>query len=274
MARLFYVHWNKEEALETVRVLRAAGHAVQYHFDTAAEAWKLLRATPPDALLISLARLASHGREVARVATESKKLRALPLIFVGGEPEKVVRARQQFPAARFCAAEDLAAVLQDLPALASAARKAAEATKTNAVARPAGYSGTPLAQKLGIKADHHIALINAPDDFDGTLGVLPDSIVVQQNLKGDRPLDVIVFFAVERSRLIKAWPDLKARLSPAGGLWIAWPKKASGVATDLTEDVVRAAGLKTGLVDNKVCAVDETWSGLRFVVRLKDRPRR
>jgi len=86
-------------------------------------------------------------------------------------------------------------------------------------------------------------------------------------------MDVMVYFTKSRLELVNEFPALARRLSPAGGLWIAWPKKASGVATDLTEDRIREIGLEAGLVDNKVCAVDETWSGLRFVIRLKDRPK-
>jgi hypothetical protein len=134
----------------------------------------------------------------------------------------------------------------------------------------AGYSGTPLVQKLGIKPNHRVALVAAPSDF--ALGALPAGAALQTNLRGD-PLDVILFFATSRSRLVKQFAGLAARLAPAGGLWVAWPKKASGVATDLSENVIRAIGLEAGLVDNKVCAVDDTWSGLRFVIRLKDRPR-
>jgi hypothetical protein len=136
----------------------------------------------------------------------------------------------------------------------------------------AGYSGTPLVRKLGIKPGHRIALLHAPPDFDHTLGELPEDVSVQTQLRGGAKLDVIVLFADSRSELVKRFPALANRLNPAGGLWIAWPKQASGVATDLTDNVVRAVGLDAGLVDTKVCAVDETWSGLRFVYRLQDRP--
>lgn len=137
----------------------------------------------------------------------------------------------------------------------------------------AGYSGTPLAQKLGIKPGHCLALIDAPPGFDQTLGTLPDDTSVSAGLQGREPLDVIVFFTTSAAKLRQRFAPVARRLTPAGGLWIAWPKKASGVATDLTENVVRDIGLEVGLVDNKVCAVDETWSGLRFVIRIKDRPR-
>jgi DUF3052 family protein len=142
----------------------------------------------------------------------------------------------------------------------------------------AGYSGTPLPAKLGIKKDHRVALIHAPAGFAKTLGDLPEGVKMcnaSRECKGPDTmdlLDVILFFTDNRAELIKEFHGLVRHLSPAGGLWIAWPKKASGVHTDLTEDRIREIGLEAGLVDNKVCAVDDTWSGLRFVHRLKDRP--
>ncbi len=134
----------------------------------------------------------------------------------------------------------------------------------------AGYSGTPLVNKLGIKPDHQVALVNAPADFPSTLGRLPAGVMLHDGARGGAK-DVIVFFTTRLADLRKRFGGLAGQLTPAGGLWIAWPKKASGVPTDLTENVIRDVGLEAGLVDNKVCAVDETWSGLRFVIRLKDR---
>jgi hypothetical protein len=136
----------------------------------------------------------------------------------------------------------------------------------------AGYSGTPLPRKLGIKPEARVALIGAPEGFDATLGALPDGVAVRRRA-GGQPLDVIVAFFSRRSMLERRLPALSAALDPAGGLWIAWPKRASGVPTDVTEDVVRTLGLAAGLVDNKVCAIDHVWSGLRLVYRLRDRPR-
>jgi len=138
---------------------------------------------------------------------------------------------------------------------------------------PAGYSGTPLVRKLGIKPDARLGLIGAPEGFDATLGELPAGVRVRRRLGGQR-LDVIVAFHSGRAELALRLPVLARALDPAGGLWIAWPKRASSVPTDVTEDVVRTLGLAGGLVDNKVCAIDETWSGLRLVYRLRDRPAR
>ncbi len=132
----------------------------------------------------------------------------------------------------------------------------------------AGYSGTPLQRKLGIKAGHRVALLGAPRGF--ALDLPEDSTMVR-SLRGRKPLDVVLLFSMSAAHLRKRFRPVARRLHPAGGLWVAWPKKASGVATDLGFDVVQKTGLRTGLVDNKICAVDETWSGLRFVVCLKDR---
>jgi hypothetical protein len=133
----------------------------------------------------------------------------------------------------------------------------------------AGYSGTPLAKKLGIKAGHRLAFPGAPDGFDDLLE-LPDGVTVKTRAGG--PLDVIVFFTKSRAELERRMPALRRSMDPAAGLWIAWPKRSSGVETDMSEDVVRDLGYANQLVDNKVCAIDETWSGLRLVIRLKDRP--
>jgi hypothetical protein len=133
----------------------------------------------------------------------------------------------------------------------------------------AGYSGTPLVRKLGIKPHARLGLISAPEGFLSLLGELPEDVSVRSRVRG--PLDVIVAFFLDRSELVRRLPALKAALDQAGGLWIAWPKRASGVATDMTEHVVRELALAAGLVDNKVCAIDETWSGLRIVYRLRDR---
>jgi hypothetical protein len=134
----------------------------------------------------------------------------------------------------------------------------------------AGYSGTPLPRKLGIKPGHRVALLGAPDGFEAdTLGELPDGISVVRRARGEA--DVIVSFHTSRAELERRLPALRAMMEPAAGLWIAWPKRASKVPTDMTEDVVREIALPTGLVDNKVCAIDETWSGLRLVIRLSAR---
>ena len=135
----------------------------------------------------------------------------------------------------------------------------------------AGYSQTPLAKKLGIKAGHRVLIANAPPRFSATLGELPDGASLATR-SGKKPYDVVVAFFTTVRDLEHRFATLAKHLVPAGGLWIAWPKKAARMQTDLDEKHVRRIGLASGLVDNKVCAIDEIWSGLRFVIRLRDRP--
>ena len=133
--------------------------------------------------------------------------------------------------------------------------------------KPAGYSGTPLVAKFGIKPGARMQVVNPPADFPDTLGTVPES--VKRVSRGS--LDFGLLFVTRRSDLVQRYPRLRDRLESNGMLWVAWPKKSSGAATDLTENVVREIGLEFGLVDVKVCAIDDTWSGLKFVRRLSDR---
>ena len=135
----------------------------------------------------------------------------------------------------------------------------------------AGYSGTPLPRKLGIGEGDEVALIGAPERFEDTLGDLPDVASMHTDLADDARYDVILAFVTQRSELEAELPRLRARMAPACGLWIAWPKRASRMPTDMTDQVVRDVALPTGLVDNKVCAIDDTWSGLRLVIRRENR---
>jgi hypothetical protein len=133
----------------------------------------------------------------------------------------------------------------------------------------AGYSGTPLPKKLGIKEGSRVALVNAPKEFESELGQLPD--LVEFLKRPTKSLDIILLFVLTERALGRDFAKLAARLTANGMIWIAWPKKSSGVVSDLSEQRVRDIGLNAGLVDVKVCAIDETWSGLKFVYRLKDR---
>jgi hypothetical protein len=130
-----------------------------------------------------------------------------------------------------------------------------------------GYSGTPLVRKLGIKPDSRIVFISPPKNFSGLLGPLPKTAVLSR----DGSLDFAILFVKSRRELVKDFAKLRDRLEPDGMVWVAWPKRTSGVPTDLVEGIVREFGLESGLVDVKVCAIDNTWSGLKFVRRLADR---
>jgi len=134
----------------------------------------------------------------------------------------------------------------------------------------AGYSKRSLLDKLGIKPGNRVYLGNMPGDYLSLLGALPAGVRVVKSLA--EPCDFIQFFVKEKTKLEADFPRLKKGLTPDGSLWISWPKAASKVPTDLNENIARDIGLRAGLVDVKVCAVDEVWSGLKFVFRLKDRP--
>jgi hypothetical protein len=133
----------------------------------------------------------------------------------------------------------------------------------------AGYSGTPLAKKLGIKEDFRLLFVNAPDGFQKELGELPPGVEIAT--RGNKSFNLIILFVDSERVLKKEFTKLAGKIVRNGMIWVAWPKKSSGVATDLTFDNVQQIGLRAGLVDVKICAVNEIWSGLKFVYRLKDR---
>ena len=135
----------------------------------------------------------------------------------------------------------------------------------------AGYSGTPLVKKLGIKEGFNVLFVNAPDNFEKDLELPAD---IRVNSRSRKPIDLVLLFVTTKRELERTFSLYAAKLTPAGMLWVSWPKKSSGVASDLTDNVVRHLGLAKGMVDVKVCAVDEVWSGLKFVFRLKDRPKK
>jgi hypothetical protein len=134
----------------------------------------------------------------------------------------------------------------------------------------AGYSGTPLPKKLGIKEDFHVLLLDSPAGVNVELKNALATCQIEKNAR--HPLDFAMIFVKSAADLKKKFSPVAKRLAPAGMLWVSWPKKSSGMVTDLTENEVRNIGLQAGLVDVKVCAVNEIWSGLKFVIRVKDRP--
>ncbi|MGH9673172.1 MAG: hypothetical protein ACRD44_08320 [Bryobacteraceae bacterium] len=258
MARVLLVHWNQDELEQRADRLRAAGHEVAaMEFSPAGR--KRVLANPPEAIVIDLARLPSHGRDVAMAFRERKATRHIPLVFMEGDPEKTERTRRQLPDAVYTTWPKIRAALKD----AIAHPPAAPVVPSS---RLAGYSGTPLPKKLGIKAETTVALVNAPGEFERTLGALPDGVELKEGLNG-RP-DLILWFLTSR-REMEARIGRISALADRQGVWFIWPKKASGVSADITQNDVRETGLAHGLVDFKVCAVDETWSGLWFKQRKK-----
>ena len=256
MHRIRLIHWNADEAAERARRLPIGEYDVDHSpLDTAG--LKSLRTDPPDALLIDLGRLPSHGRDVGVAMRQTKATRGIPLVFVDGDPAKVRRVRQLLPDA----------VFTEWPNIQPSLRKAIANPPPQPVVPEsalAGYSGTPLPRKLGIKPGYAVATPGAPDDFQETLGELPENVVLRRRVQGR--CDLVVWFVGSR-RQLRQRVQRYGKKAGAGGLWICWPKKASGVTSDLSELVVRETGLANGLVDYKIASIDQTWSGLRFTRR-------
>jgi hypothetical protein len=215
---------------------------------------KELAANPPAAVVIDLSRLPSQGRDLAVLLRERKGTRGIPLVFVGGELEKVARLRALLPDATYTSWEEMGEALAQAIAQPPADPVVPGSTF-------AAYAGRPLAAKLGIKANTVLGPVGAPEGFAAKLGELPPGVEVRRETVSGG--DLTVWFVRWREELAGGLWRMAAEIGH-GALWIAWPKKAAGLASDLSQQMVREAGLAAGLVDYKVCAIDETWSALLF----------
>jgi CheY-like chemotaxis protein len=210
----------------------------------------------PDVIAVDLHRAPATGRDLALWLRARKTLRAVPLVFANGEPAFVSRLRPLVRGAVFTSSGGFADAVRRA--------RAARAPSRNRAASPlAGYSGTPLPRKLGIRAGSRVLLLDAPDGFRDVLGALPERVELAAGGRGD----VTLLFVRSRRALERRLPAAERATADGGRLWIAWPKRASGVPTDLAEGIVRALGLEAGLVDYKIAAIDATWSGLCFARR-------
>jgi hypothetical protein len=257
VSRIRLIHWNEDEGRERAARLRDAGHEVESGVPRDFTFLRLLRASPPDGVVIDLDRLPSQGRDVALSLRHSKATRHVPIVFAGGEPGKVARVRKSLPDAFYASWRGIAG------AVARAIRR----PPTDPVVPRSpldGYSGRPLPAKLGIKPRAVVGLRGAPPGFRDTLGELPEGVRVTSSLRGR--CDTILWFVRSRKGLEAETATMAAR-DDFRRLWIVWPKKASGWEADLGERDVRREGLAAGLVDYKICAVDATWSGLLFAKR-------
>lgn len=257
MARVLVIHWNPAEAAERAERLRREGFETSCFTDQRDGAgFRALRENPPDAVVIDLARLPSDGQAVGIALRGQKATRMVPLVFIEADPEKTARVRGLLPDA----------VFTTWPRIGAALRRALK----KPLARPlvpgtfAGYSGTPLPKKLRIREGSVVALVHAPEGFGAKLAPLPEGARVQNDI-GDA--DVILAFVKSAAALGRELPALARSMREGRTLWLIWPKKTSALAGDLGEPKVREMGLAIGLVDYKVCAVDETWSGLAFAAR-------
>lgn len=261
MKRLHYIHWSEEEIAERAERIRALGYRVDCDPVTARGFRAAFRRDPADLVIIDLSRLPSHGREVAAWLTDTRATAHIPLVFLEGQPDKVARVREQFPRAQFATWQTLS---QTVERAAASAPMSVDTDRKFGTQPMAGYSGTPLPKKLGMRNGTRVRLVTPPDDFEQTLGTLPPGARLLTSPRAR--CDLIIWFPRDRESFVTRLPKLADQV-PEGGIWIAWRKKSSGVASDLSSAIIRDGALDAGLVDYKVCAIDAVWSGLKFAVR-------
>ena len=254
--RVVLVHWNAAEAAQRVDWLRKEGFEVAAFARANPDSLRALAASPPDAIVIDLARLPSQGGALGVALRQRKGTRAVPLVFIEGDAEKTARVRAVLPDASFASWDGAADAVRGAilhPSLQPA---------TPGVF--AAYAGTPLLKKLRIGPGTPVALLNAPEGFQERLAPLPEGARL---VKDPDAAAVVLLFATSAGALARRIPAIARQTRDGQTLWVIWPKKTSRLAADIGQPEVRRLGLAAGLVDYKVCAVDETWSGLAFAIR-------
>lgn len=257
MPTVCLAHWREAEGMGRAKELEGMGFFVRFHPVDAAELLRILKADPPHAVIVDLTRSPSQGRDLGVALRIHGATRKVPLIFVGGAPHKIAGVRKVLPDATFSSWDEIG----------ESVRKAIQAPPGDPVVPDsalAGYSGTPLPRKLGIKEGTSVLVARGPENFQETLGHLPEGARLVKRYGAG--VDLVVWFvrsAGELEREIEKWAPRVGK----GGIWIVWPKKSSGLSSDLTQALVRKVGLDSGLVDYKIAAIDQTWSGLKFARR-------
>jgi CheY-like chemotaxis protein len=251
VARVRLIHWDETGGRERQLRLASLGHHVEFDPADRLAAQRRIRQHPPDVFLIDLSRLPSHGREIALALRGYKDTRHVPIVFIGGEPEKVARLRALLPDAAYTT----------WGRVKTAIPRAIARPPASPVVPKDPFSDRPVSAKLGIRTGHTVCLLGAPRGFAATLDPLPAG--VRFTARPDEQCDLFMAFA-QSARDLSAQIALVGRVISQQPLWLLWPKKASGVRSDLDGNVVRTTGLAAGLVDYKVCSVDGTWSALAF----------
>ena len=257
MRRIRLIHWKVEQAEGLIERLQTSGFEVCAETPAGQVFLRDLADAQPDAVVIDLSRLPSQGRDMGILIRNRKSTGHIPLVFAGGDGEKVLRIQELLPDATYTSWEEMDAVLSSVighplenPIVPGSSF--------------AAYAGRPLVDKLGIKTDAGVGLIDAPAGFEETLGKLPEGARIVQGVPDGDALTI--GFVRSQDELRDGITTIAARRD-RGPFWIAWPKKMSGVVTDLTQQAVRDAGLAVGLVDSKICSIDKVWSALLFTRR-------
>jgi hypothetical protein len=258
MANIHLIHWQLEESRQLAEKLTDLGHTVNIQVPNGPQFFKDLQAKPPQIMVIDLSRLPSQGRDTGINLRTHKSTQMVTLIFVGGDPLKVAKIKEILPDAFYCKWDEIVTVLREAIHNPPAGKRIDNVF--------AGYSGKPLVNKLGFKKGMRVCLINSPGDFMRTLENLTDGVDLITEL--DSPCNFILWFVKFKSELNAMIPSLALICKEQHTrLWICWQKKSAGVESEVTQPMVRQAGLDHGLVDYKICAIDATWSGLLFTWR-------
>jgi CheY-like chemotaxis protein len=253
--RIRLMHWNKTEAQDYLDILKTAGYDVQYQEKFVPGLLRSFRESPPDAFLIDLGRLPSHGREIAIAIRQSRAIRQIPIVFCEGLEEKIEKVRMQLPDAAYCRRANLIATLRKV--LAEPRRE-----PITPVAMMGRYATRTTVQKLGITKGSTLLLIDPPRDWQKVLGSLPAGVTILDGSEHACPAVTLCF--------VHGLDGLRSTLSDVRGLakstklWILWRKGGSARRGELTGEVVRESANELGLVDYKICSANEVWSGMLF----------
>jgi len=260
--RILLIHWKEAEGEERAATLRNAGHQVTLHWDSEnGTGLRQYRDAPPDVIVVSLDRLPSHGVAVATWFRQQARTRQVALIFAGGKVEKVEVARQQLPDAIYAGWDEIEKTLEKAPAGATKAPVVPDTMQS--------YAGVPLSKKLGLKANSPVALLGGPEGFEKKLEPMPAGVTIRKRARGE--FAVVLQFVRTMAELEQRFPAATKVVADGGRIWFVWPKKSSGMMVDVTQATVRRFGLERNLVDFKIAAIDETWSGLAFTRRKQTR---
>jgi CheY-like chemotaxis protein len=257
MARVRLIHWKALEAAALLSVLRGAGHTVDYGEKLDSTAFRAITQSPPDAIIIDLSRLPSHGREVATFLRGHKATRHVPLVFVDGGPAKVEATRKLLPDAVYAPAARVRSALRE----ALAKPPASPVVPRQMMDR---YTGRSACQKLGIGEGATAALIDPPRNYTTVIGTLPAGARLEETPAV--PCPVTLWFVGDAAACHAALPRMR-RLAGRTRLWVLWPKNAAGKHSGVTQQFLRESTTAVGLVDYKICSVDKTWSAMLFALR-------
>ena len=252
MPRVRLFHWRAEEAQILIAALRAGGYTVEYPGDKANGSWRSLRDNPPLAAIIDLTRLPSHGRHVGAEMRASKSMRSIPIVFVDGDPGKVELIRKDLPDAVYTSRSRLVSALKRVKPLADPV----------VAPRMMNRTDRTTAEKLGIKAGARVALIDPPADYVRVLGKLPKDASLEEDPGETVPLTL--WFVRDPDTYLAGLTGIRKR-AISSRIWIIYPKQQAGrKRSGITQTLVRESALAVGLVDYKICSVNEIWTGLLF----------